>query len=173
MERLLRGISAIFDQINEQIGRRVAWLNLVLILLVCLDVFARYLLNKTSPWVTELEWHLFSLIFLLSAGYSWKHDRHVRVDLFYVRFPVKDKAMVNALGTLFFLLPWSLLMLVVSWRYAMTSFRIRETSPDPGGLPAFYPIKFAICLGMALLAMQAISQLIRDLKGWLGTAAKQ
>jgi len=170
MENILTKLSLWFDEINERIGRTVAWLNLILILLVCLDVFARYLLNKTSPWVTELEWHLFALIFLLGAGYAWKHDRHVRVDLFYDRFSKKDKAMVNALGTLVFLLPWSLLMILVSWKYALTSLRIRETSPDPGGLPAFYPIKFAICLGVFLLALQAVGQLHKDLKVWLGSA---
>lgn len=173
MEKILNNLSVWFDEINERIGRAVSWLNLILILLVCMDVFARYLLNKTSPWVTELEWHLFALIFLLGAGYAWKHDRHVRVDLFYARFSEKEKAMVNSLGALIFLLPWSMLMVLVSWKYAITSFRIRETSPDPGGLPAFYPIKFAICIGVALLALQALGQLHRDLKIWLGTAEKQ
>lgn len=170
MEKLTGTISNFIDEINERVGRAVAWLNVALILLVCLDVFARYLLNKSNPWVTELEWHFFSVIFLLGAGYAWKHDRHVRVDLFYARFSPMEKAMVNALGAILFLLPWSLLMLRVSFRYALTSFRIRETSPDPGGLPAFYPIKFAICIGVTLLALQGIGQLIKDLKDWLGTA---
>jgi TRAP-type mannitol/chloroaromatic compound transport system permease small subunit len=173
MERWLHGFSTFFDRLNERIGKGVAWLNIGLIILVCGDVFTRYLLNKTSPWVTELEWHLFSLIFLLGAGFAWKHDRHVRVDLFYARFSKRDRAMVDAIGALIFLLPWSLLMLVVSWKYAAASFAIRETSPDPGGLPAFYPIKFAICLGMLLLALQAAGQLYRDLKSWLGAAGEQ
>jgi TRAP-type mannitol/chloroaromatic compound transport system permease small subunit len=173
MEKWLRGFFAFFDTLNERIGKGVAWLNIGLIFLVCGDVFTRYLLNKTSPWVTELEWHLFSLIFLLGAGFAWKHNRHVRVDLFYARFSKKDRAMVDALGALIFLLPWSSLLIVVSWKYAVSSFAIRETSPDPGGLPAFYPIKFAICIGMILLAFQAAGQLYKDLKSWLGTAEEQ
>lgn len=121
------------DRINERVGEWASWLNVVLVLLVCVDVFNRYALNYTAAWVAELEWHLFALVFLLGAGFAWKHDRHVRVDLFYVRFQPKDKALTDIVGTLFFLLPWSFTLMVVSWRYAWKSFLIRETSPDPRG----------------------------------------
>lgn len=172
MWKILDQFAHLANRLNERVGKWTAWLNLGLILLVCGDVFTRYLLNKTSPWVTELEWHLFALIFLLGAGFAWKHDRHVRVDLFYARFTPQDKASVNALGTIFFLLPWATVLLIVSWKYAMTSFEIRETSPDPGGLPALYPIKFGICLGILLLILQALTQLITDLQTWLRPGQK-
>jgi TRAP-type mannitol/chloroaromatic compound transport system permease small subunit len=164
LNKLAKGIG----WVNERVGEYIAWLNLVLVVLICVDVFNRYVLNISAAWMTELEWHFFALIFILASGYSWKHDRHVRVDLFYVNFSKKDKATVDALGAIFFLVPWSAALLYVCWGYALQSFEIREASPDPGGLPAFYPIKFAVCVGLFLLFLQAISKLIEDLQTWLG-----
>ena len=104
----------------------------------------------------ELEWHLFALIFLLSAAYTLKEDKHVRVDLFYDRFSARDKAWVNIIGTIFLLVPWCLVLLWVSFDYAYGSWMIREGSPDPGGLPARYVIKFGIGLAFVLLLIQAL-----------------
>ena len=149
------------DNINEWIGRSISWLTTALVVLVFYDVVWRYFLSDTETWIMELEWHLFALIFLLGAGYALKHDRHVRVDLFYAKFSERDKALVNAIGGLLFLLPWCIFIIYGSWQYAWESFLIRETSPDPGGLPALYPIKFAIVLGILLLFFQGLSELIK------------
>jgi len=116
----------------------------------------------------ELEWHLFALVFLIGAGYAFKHDRHVRVDLFYAKFTPKDRALVNLIGGLIFLVPWCILIIYVSYDYAHVSFLIRETSPDPGGLPARYIIKFAITVGVSLLLLQGISSIIQSLFIYLG-----
>ena len=93
------------DQINETIGRAASWLTSILVVLICYDVVMRYLVNETSAWITELQWHLFALIFLFGAGYALKHDRHVRVDLFYSKMSKRDQAWINFLGTLIFLIP--------------------------------------------------------------------
>jgi hypothetical protein len=81
-----------FSQVNEWIGKAVSWLTLGLVVLTCGDVLFRYSFSKTQAWVMELEWHLFALIFLFGAGYALKHDRHVRVDLFYSRFSEKKQS---------------------------------------------------------------------------------
>ncbi|HMQ48592.1 MAG TPA: TRAP transporter small permease subunit [Saprospiraceae bacterium] len=160
MHQFLKTFSKGVNYLNEQVGRAVSWLTGILVLLVCGDVIVRYVLSDSEAWVMELEWHLFSLIFLLGAGYALKHDRHVRVDLFYAHFSPKDKALVNLLGSLIFLIPWALLIIVVSFDYALISYRIGETSPDPGGLPARYLIKFSVTLGATLLLLQGIADLI-------------
>lgn len=160
MVRLLEGLSAAIHRLNEWVGRGVSWLNTALVVLVCFDVFTRYLLSDTSAWVMELEWHLFALIFLLGAGYAFRHDRHVRVDLFYADFSPRDQALANLLGGILFLVPWSALLIYASYDYALISYKIGETSPDPGGLPARYVIKFAITLGAFLLLLQGIASLI-------------
>lgn len=160
MARFFQQVSNAIHRLNEWVGRGVSWLTALLVVLVCFDVVTRYLFSDTSAWVMELEWHLFALIFLLGAGYAFRHDKHVRVDLFYARFTEREKALVNLLGALLFLIPWSLLVIYASYDYAMISYKIRETSPDPGGLPARYIIKFAIVLGATLLLLQGIASLI-------------
>jgi TRAP-type mannitol/chloroaromatic compound transport system permease small subunit len=135
-------------------------------LLVCGDVIFRYIFNDSAAWVMELEWHLFALIFLLGAGYAFRHDRHVRVDLFYARMSARDQALVNAVGGLVLLIPWCLVLIWLSWDYAQASFLVREGSPDPGGLPARYLIKFAVPIAMALLLLQAIASVAEAWQTW-------
>ena len=118
----------------------------------------RYFFNASQPWIVELEWHLFSLIFLLGAGFAFKHDRHVRVDLFYANFSEKDKAWTDLVGSVVFLIPWCILMMYFSFQYAYSSYVDGEGSPDPGGLPARYLIKFSIVVGIGLLLLQAIGK---------------
>lgn len=140
------------------------WLTSALVVLIFADVVLRYLFSSTSAWVMELEWHLFALIFLLCAGYTLNNDQHVRVDLFYARMPRKGKAWVDLLGTLLFLLPWCAIVIYTSFKYAENSFAFREMSPDPGGLPARYIIKFAITVGFSLLMLQGIALVLKSLR---------
>ena len=156
LEKLANGI----DRLNEAVGKGTAWLTVLLVLMVCYEVLSRQL-GWVTTWVTELEWHLFSLIFLLGAGYAFKHDRHVRVDLFYMRFSRKDQALTDLIGNLLFLIPWCVAIVYTSYSYALESYRINENSPDPGGLPARYLIKFSILIGMLLLLLQGVSSTIR------------
>jgi len=160
---LNRLITAI-DGLNEWVGRTVSWLTLGLVLLIGVDVLMRYLFKSSQVWVGELEWHLFSLIFILGAGYAFKHDRHVRVDLFYDRFSSKTKAWINLLGTLFFLIPWCVFVMYASSQFAWFSFLIGEGSDQPNGLPARYLIKGAIVLGFFLLLLQGIAFLLRQVQ---------
>lgn len=145
------------------VGKTISWLTLLLILVVCLEVVRRSLFNTTSIWSMELQWHIFSLIFLLGAGYALKHDRHVRVDLFYTNFSKRDQAWVNFFGSILLLMPWLLITIYFSFYYALDAWYLREGSPDPGGLPARYLIKFAVPVGLSLLLLQAISVALSSL----------
>lgn len=160
MNQFLYKIAIGIHALNEWVGRTVAWLTAALVLIICTDVSLRYLFNNTKAWIIELEWHLFALIFLLGAGYALKHDRHVRVDLFYDRFSKRDQAWINLVGTLVFLIPWCIVLIFVSTQYAYTSYLTSEGSPDPGGLPARYLIKYAVPLGLLLLLLQAVATAI-------------
>jgi len=124
----------------------------------------RYLFSKTSAFSFELEWHLFALIFLIGAAYTLQQDKHVRVDVFYSRFSEKIKAWVDIIGTLFFLLPFCLIASFESFSFVKNSFLVKETSPDPGGLPARYLIKSAIPFGLILLGLQGVSVLLKSFK---------
>jgi TRAP-type mannitol/chloroaromatic compound transport system permease small subunit len=159
----MRKLVRIFDALSEYSGRAVSWLCGALVVLICYDVLLRYVANETAIWFQELEWHLFSLIFLIGASYTLKHDGHVRVDVFYARLSPRGQAWINLLGSLLLLMPFCLIMIETSLGYVEKSFLIGEGSPDPGGLPARYLIKAAIPLGFVLLLLQAIAEALRAL----------
>lgn len=147
----------------EGVGRMVSWLALFLVLVVCADVFCRYCFNLSFVASRELEWHLFAMLFLLGAGYTLKHDQHVRVDLFYQKFSPRFRGLINVLGCLLFLFPGCFLLLKTSLPVVMQAWQIREGSPDPGGIPGRYLIKAMLPLGVFLLTIQGLSFLGRNL----------
>jgi len=166
--RLLSNISHLADAISEYSGRITSWLTSILVLLICYDVAMRYLFDSTSIAIFELEWHIFSCIFLLGAAFAFKHDKHVRVDVFYSKFSQKAQHWINFLGTLLLLIPFCLIVIQTSWRFTLNSLSVFESSPDPGGLPARYIVKGTITLGFLLLLIQAISMLLTSFLGIMG-----
>ena len=166
--RVLKAYIRFADGLNECVGRVVSWLTAVLVAVVCYDVFTRYLLENSLVAVQELQWHLFALIFLIGAAYSLKHDNHVRVDLFYSRFSRRKQACVNLVGSLLFLIPFCLIVIVSSQSFVANAFRIGEISPDPGGLPARWVLKAAIPLGFFFLLLQGLALACRSLLTILG-----
>ncbi len=153
----MKRIVAFLDPINEFAGKLFAWTTTLMVLGVFTHVILRYFFNINPRWLEEIEIYFFALCFLLGAGYAFKHDAHVRVDLFYANFSAKRKAWVNLIGGLLFLLPWCAIIIWSSYLYASTSYLMGETSPEPGGLPALYILKFSIMLGFILLFIQGLS----------------
>jgi TRAP-type mannitol/chloroaromatic compound transport system permease small subunit len=130
------------------------------------NAIARYLdrytgLGLSSNMWIELQWYLFSLVFLLGAAYTLKYDAHVRVDVLYTQLSRKGKAWVNLLGTVLFLIPFCALIFWMSIPFVTNSWAILEMSPDPGGLPR-YPIKTVIPLALLLVILQGVSICIRE-----------
>ncbi len=160
MDKILERVKSFI----KVIGIGSSWLNVMLVFLICLDVFMRYLFNQSYNWILELEWHLFGLIFLLGSAYTLQKDKHVRVDIFYNYFSVKQKAVVDLLGSMFLLIPWCLVAIHTCTNYASNSFYIKENSPNPGGLPALYVIKFMIVFGFVLLFIQGVVIIIQQIK---------
>ncbi len=159
-------IAGAIDRFSERTGRFVYWLTLFAVLIGSFNAIFRYLdrytgLGLSSNMYIELQWYLFGLIFLLGAAYTLKHDAHVRVDVFFGRLGTRGRAWINLLGTVLFLFPFCVLMIVVSWPSVRNSWAILEQSPDPGGLPRF-PIKTIIPLAFLLLAIQGVSMLIKQ-----------
>lgn len=160
---ILRHYIRFADWLNEHVGTGISWLTSVLVVVVCYDVFTRYLLKNSLVAVQELEWHLFAIIFLIGAAYSLKHDKHVRVDVFYSRFSPRAQAWVNLIGSIVFLIPFCLMVIWSSQNFVANAFRIGETSPDPGGLPARWVLKAAIPAGFVLILIQGIALAFRSL----------
>lgn len=158
---LLESIAKTIDSFTERLGASVAWIALALTLLTAYDTLARYLFHSGSIAMQELEWHLFSALFLLSAGYALKSDAHVRVDILYSGARARTKAIINLLGSLIFLIPLSALIIHTSIPFVENSFAALEKSPNPGGLPARYILKALIPIGFAALGAQGIAESIR------------
>lgn len=161
--KLARGI----DRINEAVGRASGSLILLMVLIGAYNAIVRYAgryfgLSLSSNVYIELQWYLFSLVFLLGAGYALKHRAHVRVDVIYARCSARRRAWIDLLGTLFFLMPFCLTLLWFSWPSVINSWSVLETSPDPGGLPR-YPLKSVLLLAFALLLMQGVAEAIRSI----------
>lgn len=161
----------LIDQLNEWLGKAASWLLVPLVALVCFDVMARKLFNFSRIWIMDLEWHLFAMIFLLAAGYTLKHNRHVRVDLFYDKFDRKDQGQVDFFGSLVFLLPWCLIVLIYTFDYATQSLAMHEGASEPGGLPARYLIKFVVPFSIFMLLLQGVSLLYKAFKIMRGSEA--
>ena len=160
--RFVHGI----DGLNDRLGAILRWLALVMVLVGAYNAVARYATRYTgtqlsSNALNELQWYLFSVIFLLGAAYGLRHDVHVRVDVLYGRLSRKGRAWIDLAGGVLFLLPFCALMLWVSFPAVRNSWVIRETSPDPGGLPR-WPIKALILVSFGLLALQGLAQVTRD-----------
>lgn len=152
------------DRTNATIGRMVSWLGVVMVAIGAYNAVARYLgrftgLHLSSNAYIELQWYLFSAIFLLGAAAALERNAHVRVDVIYGRLPARTRTWIDLLGTLLLLIPFCVLGVAVSWPAVAASWQILEISPDPGGLPR-YPIKSLIPLAFALLIAQGISQAI-------------
>ena len=137
MEKLIH----IIESINERLGKFFSWSAIALVLVIIVDVFMRYVMDRSMIWLVELEVYFFAFTFILAGAYAFKHDKHVRVDLFYSKWSLKRQAWVNLLGGLFLLLPWCIISIIVCWRYAMTSYKLGESSAQAGGLPALYILK--------------------------------
>jgi TRAP-type mannitol/chloroaromatic compound transport system permease small subunit len=161
--RLAAGI----DRITMWVGRVVSWLAFVMVLLGAGNAIFRYLGRfvgrslSSNAWL-ELQWYLFSLIFLLGAAYGLQQDSHVRVDVLFARVSDRARTLINIAGSLLLLFPFCIFMLWSAWPVVRNSWTIHEVSPDPGGLPR-YPLKAVILICFALLALQGISELIKDI----------
>ncbi|HSM17655.1 MAG TPA: TRAP transporter small permease subunit [Gemmatimonadales bacterium] len=174
MQRWL-AVARTIDRLTDKIGTMVSWLVVLMVLIGAYNAVARYLgrflgANLSSNLYLELQWYLFSVLFLLGAAYALKQDAHVRVDVLLSRLSAKWRAWINILGTVLFLIPFTAFAIWLTWPAVRNSWAVHEASPDPGGLPR-YPLKAVILLGLALLLLQGVAELIKEiakLRGAMG-----
>jgi TRAP-type mannitol/chloroaromatic compound transport system permease small subunit len=160
--KLLLVASRLIDHVNELVGRAVSWLTLAAVLISAGNALLRYGFNLSSNAWLEIQWYLFSAVFLLAAGYTLRHDEHVRIDVVISKLSPRVQAWIDIFGGLFFLLPMALLLLVHSWPVFVNSYVIGEVSSDAGGLIR-WPVKFLMPLGLFLLILQALSEIVKRL----------
>lgn len=158
---MLQRLADLIDQLNEAIGRAIAWLTLGMVLVMCGSVLARYLLGAVWQPVQESITWMHATVFMLGLGYTLTHDEHVRVDLLSRHWSPRTRAAVELGCTLLLLAPFCALLLFGSLEYVASSWRIHESSRETGGLPAVYLLKTLIPLAAALLLLAGLSRALR------------
>jgi TRAP-type mannitol/chloroaromatic compound transport system permease small subunit len=153
------------DRLSGRVGSAVAWLVLVMVLLGAFNAVARYSgrwigFNLSSNAYLELQWYLFSLVFLLGAADTLRRNAHVRVDVMYGRLGERGRDWIDLAGSALFLIPFCCFVIWVSWPSIRNSWAVLEVSADPGGLPR-YPIKSVILVAFALLLLQGVAEALR------------
>ena len=159
MHALLR-VARLIDALTERVGRAARWLILLTVLISAGNALARYAFNASSNAWLEIQWYMFAAMFLLAAGYTLKHDRHVRVDIFYGMLSTRGQVWLDVVGGTLFLLPAMTLMAWLAWPLFAESWRIGETSTNAGGLIR-WPMKLVIPVGYALVSLQGISEIVK------------
>jgi TRAP-type mannitol/chloroaromatic compound transport system permease small subunit len=158
----MRATLRFIDAFTEATGRALAWCIPVMMLVTAAVVVMRYGFGQGLTAMQESVSYLHGSVFMLGAAYALKHGAHVRVDIFYQRFSPRQRAWIDSLGTLIFLLPLCGLILLSSWDFSAKAWEIREASVEPGGIPAVFLLKSLIPLMAINLALQGLAELLRN-----------
>jgi TRAP-type mannitol/chloroaromatic compound transport system permease small subunit len=153
-------LSAAIDALTERIGRFVYWLILVVVLISAANAVVRKAFNYSSNAYLEIQWYLFSAIFLLGAGYTLLRNEHVRIDIISGRLSARTQNWIDVIGIVFFLFPMALVIGWLSWPLFLDSYVRNEVSTNAGGL-TIWPARLLVPIGFALLFLQGISELVK------------
>lgn len=154
------------NKLINYIGNITAVTVVFLVLLVVYDATARYIFSSGSIALQELEWHLFDVIIMLGISYTQQQNSHVRVDIFYANYSQKTKALVDMASSIFFVLPFSMLIIYLGIDFVYLSFTQNEISSNPGGLEYRYLVKSLLPLAFIFLVLQTINDFLKNYKIW-------
>jgi TRAP-type mannitol/chloroaromatic compound transport system permease small subunit len=156
----LLGVSRVIDRVNTFLGKLVAYFILASILISAVNATIRKVFSISSNWALELQWQLFGAAILIASAWTLMRNEHVRIDIFINKMPPRWRNIVDLVGHIIVLIPFSLLGTYEAWPWVKTSFDQQETSSNFGGL-IIWPVKSAIMIGFILLFVQAISEIIK------------
>ena len=159
MQGLLK-LSALIDTSNRYLGRFLTWLILVSVAISAGNAIVRKIFNVSSNAFLEIQWYLFSAVFLLGAGYAFLKNAHVRIDFLSHHMSARTRNLIDAVGIIVFLLPLCYLMIDLAWPVVVNAYESGEMSQNAGGLIR-WPVYALVPLGFAVLALQGISELIK------------
>ncbi|MBK9594935.1 MAG: TRAP transporter small permease subunit [Rhodocyclales bacterium] len=159
MNTLLKA-STLIDAFSERVGRTVIWLVLAAVLISAGNAIVRKAFNTSSNALLEIQWYLFSAVFLLGAGYAFLKNAHVRIDFISNHLSPRVRNWIDIVGILVFLGPLCILLIKLSWPLFVNAWTSGEMSQNAGGLIR-WPVMLMIPAGMALLLLQAASELIK------------
>ena len=157
---LLLKLSQLIDWINERVGKAAFWLVLVMTLISAGNASYRFVFHDSSNGLLEIQWYLFAAVFLLCSPYTLQKNEHVRIDVLSGKLSPRGLAVIDIIGTIFFLLPMVVAVLWLSLPLVAESYKINEHSANAGGLIR-WPVKILLPIGFTLLALQGLSELIK------------
>jgi len=157
VQRLLTGV----DKVSTWAGKASAWLIIVLMLVVCVEVFKRYILNSPDAWIYDINNMLYGTLFMLCGAYTLAQNGHVRGDFLYTSFRPRTQAALDLALYIAFFLPGIAALLYAGWEYAGDSWRIREHSNVTANGPPVYQFKAMIPLAGALVILQGLAEIVR------------
>ena len=160
-------VSRWIDRLNEFVGRSVAWLVLAAVLISAGNAIVRKVFDQSSNGLLEIQWYLFSAVFLLAAGYTLLRNEHVRIDVIAGRLSKRAQAWIDIIGGVFFLLPMAVLIGWLSWPIFVDTYVRHEMSGNAGGL-TIWPARLLMPVGFALLAIQGVSEIIKRVAFLMG-----
>ncbi len=164
---LLLKLSQLIDLISERVGKGAFWLVLIMTIISSANAVVRFIFNYSSNGLLEIQWYLFAAIFLLCSPYTLQKNEHVRIDVLSGKLSPRGLAVIDIIGTLFFMLPMVVLVLYLSVPLVVDSYHINEMSANAGGLIR-WPVKILLPIGFTLLALQGISELIKRVAFLMG-----
>lgn len=162
-------ISGLVDTLNEWIGKLIMWLILAAVLISTGNAVMRKAFDIGSNAYLEIQWYLFAAVFMLGAGYVFLHDQHVRIDIVSSRLKRKTQVLIDVIGIALFLIPLCLVVAYMALPSVMLAYNTNEVSANPGGLTR-WPLYVLVPIGFVLLAVQALSELIKRVAFLMGRA---
>jgi TRAP-type mannitol/chloroaromatic compound transport system permease small subunit len=169
MKHLLK-LSALIDALNERVGKAIMWLILAVVLVSAGNAVSRKVFRMSSNALLDLQWYLYSCVFLLGAGYAFLKNVHVRIDFVSSRLSARGRSWVDIVGILVFLVPFCWMLIQMSWPLFVKAWQSGEMSQNAGGLIR-WPVYLLMPSGLALLLVQSVSELIKRiafLRGLIG-----
>ena len=133
-----------------------------MVIFTCGVVSARYIFNVGSIGMQELVMYLHGCVFMIGIAFTLKEEGHVRVDVLHEKLSEKNKAIIDIIGTLFFLMPFCFFIFFISLEYVRFAWTVQESSPDPGGLPGVFLLKTLIPIMAILVGFQGISETLKN-----------
>ena len=159
--RQLLALSRAIEAVNDQIGKKIAWLILVAVLVATMNAIVRKVFSVSSNAWLELQWMLFGAVFLLCASWTLQVKEHIRIDIVNSMLPKRVRQWIELLGHVLFLMPFALLIVYHSVPFFLRSYAINEQSLSAGGLPQ-WPAKGLVVVGFVMLVFQGVSEIIKQ-----------
>ena len=168
MQGLLK-LSGLIDGLNHNVGKAVSWLMLIIVIISAGNAVMRFSIDWSSNGFLEIQWYLFSATFLLSAGYVFMRNEHIRIDIICGRLSPRAQNWIDVFGIIVFMMPMVLITLYLSWQVFLLAWHSNEGSPNPGGLIR-WPVRLLMPVGFFLLLLQGVSELIKRIAFLTGKA---